>query len=121
MKRVCILLCWLLVCVVPAMSKAADVSQLMGKWAQKFANGNTFVTEFTATSMAFYGLDSLGKPDDNVQHQTIEVSYQDLGDTIGINFKSGGSIMAMIEHPDTAVLLFPGMPSRKLTRFQPAP
>src|SRR5438132_4916749 len=96
---------------------AADPSQLLGKWIEKFQNAARMVTEFTATTISSYPVNKFGEP--TKQPQPSEVSYRDLGNTIGIDFKAGGGIMAMIKDQNNMVLIFPGMGSRPLTRVEP--
>lgn len=96
-------------------ARAGDPAQLFGKWVEKLSNGAQMVTEFTPTSISFYGVDPSGKPGTASKPQ--DVTYRDLGDTIAIEFKGGGGIMALIKDHDSMVLIFPGMGSHPLTRL----
>lgn len=53
------------------------------------------VMEFTPTSISFYAIDPSGQR--TIEPKPQDVTYKDLGDTIAINFKGGGGIMAMIK------------------------
>jgi hypothetical protein len=98
-------------------ANAADPTQLMGKWVEQLRNGAAMITEFTPTTISFYAVDPSGKP--NTEPKPQEVTYKDLGQTIAIEFKGGGGVMATITDRQSIVLLFPGMGSHLLTRVQP--
>ena len=73
------------------------------------------VMEFTPTSISFYAIDPSGQR--TIEPKPQDVTYKDLGDTIAINFKGGGGIMAMIKDQQSMVLIFPGMGSHPLVRM----
>jgi hypothetical protein len=98
-------------------ANAADLAQLVGKWMEKLPKGGAMVTEFTPTSISFYGVDPNGKPNPGSKPQ--DVTDRDLGQTIAIDFKGGGGIMAMMKDQNSMVLIFPGMGSHSLSRMQP--
>ena len=96
---------------------AADPAQLIGKWVEHLPNGAAMITEFTPTTISFYAVDPSGKP--NTDPKPQDVTYRDLGETIAIEFKGGGGLMAMMKDQQSIILIFPGMGSRPLTRVQP--
>jgi hypothetical protein len=96
---------------------AADPTQLIGKWVEHLRNGAAMITEFTPNTISFYAVDPSGKP--NTEPKPQEVTYKDLGQTIVIEFKGGGGLMAMMKDQQSMVLIFPGMGSHSLTRVQP--
>jgi hypothetical protein len=98
-------------------ANAADPTQLIGKWVEHLRNGAAMITEFTPTTISFYAVDPSGKP--SIEPKPQEVTYKDLGETIAIEFKGGGGLMAMMKDRQSMVLIFPGMGSHSLTRVQP--
>ena|SRR6266480_2262935 len=96
---------------------AGDPSQLFGKWMEKLPNGAAMITEFTPTSISFYAVDQSGQP--KTESKPQDVTYRDLGQTVAIDFKGGGGVMAMPKDQQTMILIFPGMGSHTLIRLQP--
>jgi hypothetical protein len=98
---------------------AADVAQLVGKWAtEKAENGNRMVFEFTPNTIASYGIDSSGKRLGDVT-PSREISYRDLGEKIAIEFPDGSGIFASMKDAKTMTLILPGMGARELTKLAP--
>jgi hypothetical protein len=98
-----------------SVARATEPSQLFGKWIEKLPSGAQMVTEFMPTSISFYPVDRSGKA--GAKSKPQDVTYRDLGQTIAIDFRGGGGIMAIIKDRDSAVLIFPGMGSHSLTRM----
>jgi len=95
---------------------ASDPAQIFGKWVQKLKNGASMIIEFTPTTISFYAVDQSGnqKSQPNMQ----EITYRDLGESISIDFKGGGGIMAIVKDQQTVVIDFPGLTAFEVTRLQ---
>jgi hypothetical protein len=98
-------------------ANASDPAQLIGKWVEHLRNGAAMIVEFTPTAISFYAVDPSGKRTSEPKPQ--EVTCKDLGETIAIEFKGGGGIMAMMKDQQSMILDFPGVGAHRLTPLQP--
>jgi hypothetical protein len=116
-------------CALSAGASVAETANpLIGKWIEKFANGNAMVTEFTPTTISSTPMDAAGKPQG--APRKAEVSYRlvhsgrDLGQEYAIDFKGtngqpGGGILAYLKNSDSVILDFPGLAAHPMTRLKP--
>ncbi len=95
---------------------AEDVNNILGKWIERFPNGNGMVTEFTANTISFYPVDEHNTPQQ--KPSSMAVTYKDLGETIGVNFQGGGGVIILPKDMDNIALDFPGVSARFLTRMK---
>ncbi|HUZ71914.1 MAG TPA: hypothetical protein VMU87_02915 [Stellaceae bacterium] len=103
-------------CGSASVATASDPNQLIGRWIERFPNGNGMVAEFTATTISTYGVDATGKR--TIPPTTMKVTYKDLGSSIAVNFVGGGGIMVLVKGPRNIVLDFPGVGAHQLTRIE---
>jgi len=97
---------------------AVEPGALIGKWIERFANGNGMVTEFTATTLVSYPVDAAGKPMSS--GPPSPVTYRALdANTIKVEFGGGAGILVLIKDPNTLELDFPGMGAHRLVRMGP--
>lgn len=98
-------------------SRAADPSLLIGKWIEKLPDGAGAVTEFTATTMATYGVDTAGAP--TGKPKIVDVTYRNLGESIAITVVGGDGLLAVVRNQNAIVLEFPGAGGHQLKRMLP--
>ena len=93
---------------------AADQSDLMGRWAERFPNGAAMIVMFSPTAISMfaetkdYQVKPIGQPQ--------AVTYKAFEDGINVEFQGGGGIVVILKDHDHASMLFPGMGSHNLTR-----
>ena len=98
---------------------AADPKVIFGSWIERAPEGGGMVTVFTATTISSYGVNAAGQM--VTPPMTGEVTYRDLGPSIGVDFKGGGGLLVAVRGPAAITLDFPDAADHDLTRWTPPP
>jgi hypothetical protein len=102
-----------------AAAALADPKVLIGKWVERFSNGNGMATDFTATTLVSYPVDASLRAT-SAPPKPSAVTYHALdAQMIRIDFEGGGGILVLIKDAKTIVLDFPGMGSHSLVKVNP--
>jgi hypothetical protein len=106
----------ILVILAGGSATAADPAGVMGRWVERFPNGNAMVVDIAPAALAYHPEDATGKV--LAAENRAAVTYKDLGgDDIVVQFPGGdGGLMIHQKGPDAIILDFPGAGAHLLTR-----
>jgi hypothetical protein len=102
---------------LPGAASAADPKMLYGSWIEHLPDGGGMVTTFTETTISEVGVNAAGSP--ITTPMTLQVSYRDLGPSIGVDFKDGGGLLVAVRGPAAITLAFPDAGAHDLVPWRP--
>ncbi len=102
---------------------------LIGKWVEKFANGNGMLTEFTETTISSASIDARGKirpvgAPASITYKPLGYN-KEMGDGYAVDFvpqngmSGGGGILVYLKDSNTILMDFPGVGVHHMTRLKP--